>query len=137
MRNFWLRVVQALAVAGSGGAIVPVPAAAQTPPVLRGGAISESDYPGEALAHRHQGRVVMELTIDPRGRTTGCRILETSGSPLLDRGSCDFWSRRMRYRAARDADGRPAEGRVVQELAWMIDAPCPAMSQNGVCVTLD
>jgi len=47
------------------------------------------NYPPEAISRKREGDAVIRFTIDARGALAGCRLLSTSGSPLLDRGTLD------------------------------------------------
>jgi protein TonB len=46
-------------------------------------------YPPEAVSRKREGDAVIRFTIDARGALASCRLLSTSGSPLLDRGTLD------------------------------------------------
>lgn len=62
-------------------------------------------YPGDARRLRIQGAVLVELAIDADGGCTLGRIVESSGSDLLDNAAAAAVSR-WKYRSA-SADGRP------------------------------
>jgi TonB family protein len=73
------------------------------PVAIGGGAtwFTADDYPVEALRRGEQGRVKVRLAVDRRGRPTACAIIETSGSPALDVGTCRTFLARARFRRGR------------------------------------
>jgi len=44
-------------------------------------------YPPEAVSRKAEGNAVIRFTITAGGKLADCRLLETSGSPLLDKGA--------------------------------------------------
>jgi protein TonB len=103
------------------------PAAMQPPPAIvrppqeRGSAqhyVTPLDYPAELQGSGAQGTVRFTLTIDPSGRVIGCNVTQSSGSPVLDRATCQLIHRRARYTPAMDSNGNPAVGTIEQEIVW-------------------
>lgn len=68
--------------------------------------ISYNDYPPDAIRAEQQGTVLIAWTINDSGRVADCKVLASSGSPLLDAAACSAITKRARYKPARDADGK-------------------------------
>ncbi len=87
--------------------------------VPRGSAalITPDDYPA-ALQHGEQGFVRVALLIGPDGRTSGCAVSISSGSPLLDLAACTLLRRRARFVPAAKADGSPTPDRWMYGHHW-------------------
>lgn len=94
-----------------------------------GGWFPPSAYPVEAKRRGEQGTVSIELTIDPSGTPTVCRVIASSGSSSLDRASCELARANGRFIPAKDARGRPVEAiYAVPGIRWALydDATPPA-----------
>lgn len=50
--------------------------------------VTDNDYPAAAYGRRAGGKVMLVATITPDGKTSGCRIIKTSGDRDLDLASC-------------------------------------------------
>lgn len=74
------------------------------------GLFSTDDYPSRALRNEEQGTVRARLTIGTNGKVTGCSIIQSSGSSLLDDTTCNLLQRRARFSAATDSSGNKVEG---------------------------
>lgn len=89
--------------AGSGGGIA-------FGPRQIAGAISRRDYPSELRAREvPYEEVALQYRIGVDGFVRDCRVLQSSGSPLLDQRTCQLYEQRYRYLPARDAAGQPVE----------------------------
>jgi periplasmic protein TonB len=84
--------------------VVPPPGAKNLVTIL-----SADDYPAEAVRNRWQGDVVVDLRISREGRPRWCRIVQSSGYPVLDQKTCEILLHRARFVPARDSRGQPAE----------------------------
>ncbi len=108
---------------------------AGTAPVLRPGtlAVSERDYPLEALAAGIEGVAAARTTIDTEGVPHDCVIVASVGNSAMDDATCRIMLR-ARYRPARDARHRPVEREVVKRIRWSIEAnrPMPFRSEMAV-----
>lgn len=62
-------------------------------------------YPNRALDDRISGSVVVQFVVDPQGRTTQLKVVESKPQGVFDRAAMDAIAR-WRYRPAR-YDGRP------------------------------
>ncbi|WP_082467545.1 MULTISPECIES: energy transducer TonB [unclassified Sphingomonas] len=115
MRRF-LRMGAAVATLCWGGGVI-----AQTPPERVGPAtwLTDDDYPAEALRRGEEGVVKFAIDVDRRGRVAGCRILQ-SGGLTLDEATCRGMVTRLRFKPARDADGKAAAGVWQREMRWRL-----------------
>ena len=68
--------------------------------------IRNADYPSAARKAGIQGTTTMLWRIEANGRIEDCRIIESSGSALLDDKACEVLKLRGRYQPARDDQGR-------------------------------
>jgi len=83
------------------------------------GSISRRDYPRELEGTAVAQQVVrLQYTIGPDGRVHDCRILQSSGVPLLDQRTCELYEQRYRYEPARDEAGRPVPITVRAMRSW-------------------
>jgi protein TonB len=89
-------------------------------PELTKGRIDDKDYPFEALEQRAKGLTRTEIDVSVQGRPTGCRVLKSSGFPILDNLTCRLALKRFRFKAARDASGQPIAGSVYYEQDWQL-----------------
>ena len=85
------------------------------------GSISRRDYPRELRSSDVPVEVIrLQYTIGVDGRVHGCRITQSSGTPLLDQHTCALYETRFRYLPARDAAGNPVEVTVHGARSWYI-----------------
>ncbi|MCW3796609.1 energy transducer TonB [Sphingomonas sp. BN140010] len=83
------------------------------------GSISRRDYPRELEGSDVPQEVVrLQYTIGADGRVHDCRILQSSGAPLLDQRTCELYEQRYRYEPARDAAGQPVPITVRAVRSW-------------------
>lgn len=78
------------------------------------------DYPPEAQKNGIEGSAVFEVDVDPQGRPTDCRITKSSGSPVLDRTTCDVVLKRARFKPAMRR-GKPVAGRYSKTTSWRLE----------------
>lgn len=92
-----------------------------SPPRWRSGRLSNAVLP-EVLRDR-EGLYAVELRfhVETDGRLTGCRVVESSGWPELDRNACRAMELRMRYEPAREPDGRPVRVPLITRQAWQVE----------------
>lgn len=96
---------------------------AATPPQPRGDPrrfVTDDDYPPAALRAEERGTVVARLTLSAHGIVIDCRVLEPSGSAILDRTTCALLSRRARFTGALDAEGKPTASAFDIRFAWVL-----------------
>ncbi len=74
---------------------------------------SPDDYPAAARGSGAHGIVRFMLTTDATGRVVACTITQSSGSPVLDRATCDIMRRRARF--------SPVAGNIEQQMVWQLE----------------
>ena len=79
-----------------------------------------NDYPSDALRQGLQGTVGALAFVGTDGRVTGCKVIETSGSPSLDSQTCAVLERRARYQPARDASGTKLRAPIYTRIRWVL-----------------
>jgi len=83
---------------------------------------SADDYPADAVRNEEQGTVQAELSVDPQGRVSACRIIRSSGHTTLDQATCQILQRWATFRPARDAHGTPVPDRVMTPpVVWRLE----------------
>lgn len=87
-------------------------------PAWIGGAIRNSDYPREARRSGAEGTVETEIAVDAKGRPSGCTVIASSGSAVLDEATCRLILHRFRFAPARDAAGRAMPGTAFYDQEW-------------------
>jgi protein TonB len=70
-----------------------------------------------ALSGMRSGRVGLMVKVNPDGRPSNCRITRSSGNGAADSLMCQLTERYVRFRPARDPQGRP----VAQDIGWSPD----------------
>ncbi len=83
------------------------------------GGLSYDDLPRAARVRRARGTVFVLYTVTPSGSVAECSVVRSSGDADLDRATCPQIEKRLRYRAARDAAGRPISERVRNDFTWI------------------
>jgi TonB family protein len=117
--------------------MTPASPAAPPVPAVRAradlsGIIGLSDYPGAVQRAGLEGSVRFELEVGPNGRVRGCRVLNSSGVPMLDEITCELMTERPRFTPARNAAGEAVPDRVRASVTWQLpDAP-PAVRARPV-----
>lgn len=86
--------------------------------LLRGGTISNDDYPPAAIRAEEQGRSTATYTVDASGRVSSCSA--AGAGPILDAETCKLIQRRFRFTAAKDASGAPVAETKTQSIEWRL-----------------
>lgn len=87
-------------------------------PARRISKIPDSEYRRiMAASGQRSGRIGITLKVNTDGRPSNCRIARSSGNPSVDSLFCQLAVDYVRFRPARDADGRP----VAQDITWYPD----------------
>jgi TonB family protein len=87
---------------------------------------SVDDYPPQAMQNGWQGDVVPELRVDATGHPTSCRVVQSSGYPILDTKTCEILLTRARFLPAKDGNGNPVEDTVrFPPVTWRIQTTVP------------
>jgi len=66
---------------------------------------NDGDMPAEALARGEMGATKLDLQVSTSGEVIGCRVVESSGSELLDTGTCTAAKAHGRFKPQLDANG--------------------------------
>ena len=107
----------------------PVPPAPPTPAFTArsararnapGSWATTSDYPARDLREGNQGVTAFLLAIGADGKVQSCTITQTSGSPSLDKATCDNVARRARFEPAMDNQGNRTAGTYSGRIRWQI-----------------
>jgi protein TonB len=61
----------------------------------------------------------MRFTVGTNGRVVDCVVTGTSGDAALDAATCDLIKRRVRFRPATNAQGRPIPATTVGSHEWI------------------
>lgn len=77
-------------------------------------------YPNEAIRRREEGSVQIEFTVDVAGHVRDCSVVRPSGSPSLDRATCDQFERYAHFIPASDEQGRAVQSRIRQTFSWVL-----------------
>jgi len=86
------------------------------------GLFSSEDYPPEAFKNGWEGDVGVKMRVGIDGKPHSCRILHSSGYPVLDVQTCALVLGRARFLPARDAKGQPVEADLIlPTVRWAID----------------
>lgn len=70
-----------------------------------------------AASGMRRGRVGITVKVETDGRPTNCRIVQSSGNSRVDSLMCQLTLEHVRFRPARDPQGRP----VAQDISWFPD----------------
>jgi TonB family protein len=82
-------------------------------------AITDGDYPAQAVARHEQGTVAYAITVSPVGAPRLCTIVQSSGSALLDQHTCDIVLQRAAFVPATDGTG-PLGGVAHGRIRWVL-----------------
>jgi protein TonB len=82
--------------------------------------VSDEDYPPSAIRAGAQGIVAFELDVGLDGQVTACRVVSSSGTPILDETTCRLMVARAHFTPAHDRKGRPTTDRVRNRIRWIL-----------------
>lgn len=82
--------------------------------------LSDRDYRSLAAGRLPSGNASVSLQLDSAGVPSGCSVVRSSGDSYVDAGLCPLITRRLRFRPARDADGRPIPYRLNYIANWSL-----------------
>ena len=82
--------------------------------------LNRGDYRDLTGGRLPYGRAMLSLRLDTNGVPTECRVTRSSGDPYVDGGLCPLIYRRLRFRPALDADGRPIPYRLDYVANWSL-----------------
>lgn len=82
------------------------------------------NYPFWALQIAEEGTVRVEVQVSASGAARSCRVIESSGSEILDLGTCDLIMGHGRFAPARDHKGSAVAGILTKTVTWdLADIP--------------
>jgi len=81
---------------------------------------SADDYPMEAAKEGVEGTATFEVDVDPEGKPTACRITRSSGSPALDKRTCEVVLKKGRFLPA-TSGGKAVAGRYSRTASWRLE----------------
>jgi TonB family protein len=87
-------------------------------PIAPGNWITNDDYPSAALRAGESGTTLFRLSVSAEGKPTGCTVLESSGSTVLDLQTCAVAGRRARFKPATDKAGAAIPGIFAANFIW-------------------
>ena len=79
-----------------------------------------TDYPMKAFEKKWEGVTRFELLVAPDGSIAKCTVTQSSGHEELDQRTCFLAEKRVKFRAARDDDGRPVYGVYRSQAVWVL-----------------
>lgn len=82
--------------------------------------VTTQDYRSRWIMEEMAGTARFTLAIDARGKVTGCSITRSTGHAPLDAATCDLVSKRARFDAARDGNGKAVAGSYSGSVTWQI-----------------
>jgi len=91
------------------------------------------DYPYEAQAKGIEGDVVFQVDVDPEGKPTACRVTHSSGSPALDKATCDSVLARAKFKPAM-RHRKAVAGHYSNKASWRLEGT--AAAANGYLATI-
>jgi len=80
-----------------------------------GSIITAADYPRNVHA---EGTTRFEMVVTAEGRPRSCSVTSSSGKAALDNATCSAFMRRARFSPAKDAGGKPVNGRYRGSVTW-------------------
>ena len=81
---------------------------------------TSDDYPTAELRREVEGTARFRVTVGVDGRVRNCEIVSSSGSPGLDRATCENVARRARFKPATDGTGAAVSGSYSNAIRWEI-----------------
>lgn len=82
--------------------------------------VTNDDYRTRWIMEEMAGTARFALSIDASGKVTGCTITRSTGHAPLDTATCELVSKRARFDAARDGNGKAVAGSYSGSVTWKI-----------------
>jgi protein TonB len=82
--------------------------------------VTNDDYRPRWIMEEMSGRAAFTLAIDASGKVTGCTITRSTGHAPLDAATCNLVTKRARFDAARDGNGKAVAGSYSGTITWKI-----------------
>ncbi len=83
--------------------------------------LNYADLPRALWDAHAAGTVTYRATIGTNGRLSDCRVIRTSGNAALDAATCTLALRHVRFRPARDENGRKISDSALFEQEWTVE----------------
>jgi TonB family protein len=81
---------------------------------------STSDYPQDAIRLNQQGTAGVRFWVTAEGKLHDCKVVASSGSPLLDARTCQVITKRGRLEPARTKDGSAVASVTFARVNWFM-----------------
>ena len=82
--------------------------------------LTRGDYRSIAQGRLSSGRAMVSLRVEPTGIPSNCRVVRSSGDPVVDGGLCPLIEARLRFRPALDDRGRPIAYQLQYVATWTL-----------------
>ena len=82
--------------------------------------VTNADYRPRWIREELTGSARFTLSIDTAGKVTGCTITRSTGHAALDTATCELVTKRARFDAARDGNGKAVAGSFSSSITWNI-----------------
>ena len=82
--------------------------------------LTRGDYRSIGAGRLPNGRAMVSLRVEASGAPSGCRIMRSSGDPVVDSGLCPLIEARLRFRPALDDRGRPIPYQLQYVATWSL-----------------
>jgi protein TonB len=82
--------------------------------------LTHGDYRSIGAGRLPSGRAMVSLRVEPNGAPSNCRIVRSSGDPVVDGGLCPLIEARLRFRPALDDRGRPVPYQLQYVATWAL-----------------
>lgn len=82
--------------------------------------VTNADYRPRWIRENLTGSARFSLSIDANGKVTDCTITRSTGHAALDEATCQLVTKRARFDAARDGNGKPVAGTYSNTVNWNI-----------------
>ena len=70
------------------------------------------------MAMRKQGTAGIRFWVQTDGTVSDCRVVASTGNPLLDGRSCAIMRKRAKFEPARTKDGKPVASISFARIRW-------------------
>jgi protein TonB len=82
--------------------------------------LTRGDYRSITAGAMPVGSADVAIVVSSRGSVSGCRLIRSSGNPVVDSRLCPLIQQRLWFRPALDASGRPIDFRTNFHATWSV-----------------
>jgi len=82
--------------------------------------LTRGDYRSIGAGRLPSGRAMVSLRVETNGAASACRVIRSSGDPVVDGGLCPLIEARLRFRPALDDHGRPIPYQLQYVATWTL-----------------